>query len=200
MSQIRMSHGTHADGSCPTHTRVLSQVAVGHHNLISLTNSPLLWHSSHELASSSPTNIPHPWRSSHDLASPMAFVSRTGLLLSHKHTSSTALLSRTRPPLSALLLRTPCVTGGSGAPQSQKSHENDGKSFSAHTKVYMMMRCNLLQCAAVCCSILQYVAVRCSALQCVAVRCSVLQCVAVRCSALQCVTVRHSALQRSTPK
>ena len=126
---------------------------------------------------------------SHELASPMAFVSRTGLLLSHKHTSPTALLSRTRlpygirltnwpplpqtylthgapltnsPPLSALLSRTPCVTGGSGAPQSQKSHKNDGKSFSAHTQV-CMMRCNWLQCVAVCCSALQYVAVCCSA-------------------------------------
>ena len=40
------------------------------------------------------------------------------------------------------------------------------------------MRCNVLQCVAVCCSVLQC-AVYCSVLQCVVVYCSVLQCVAV---------------------
>ena len=54
------------------------------------------------------------------------------------------------------------------------------------TTCYVMIRCSVLQCVAVCCSVLQCVAVCCSVLQCVAVCCSVLQCVSqfaiMRCS------------------
>jgi len=51
---------------------------------------------------------------------------------------------------------------------------------------YILQRCSVLQCVAVCCSVLQCVAVCCSVLQCVAVRCRALQCVG---SVLQCVAV-----------
>jgi len=79
-------------------------------------------------------------------------------------------------------------------------------------RLFNILRCSVLKCAAVCCSVLQCVAVGCSnlsrhlqnqnhqrqkclkpvgyfVLQCVAVCCSVLQCVAVCCSVLQCVAV-----------
>ena len=150
-----MSHVTHVDESCPPRTRVMSHTRMSH---VTHTNESGL--KSHVAGG---TGAPQSQKSE-ELDSPMAFISRTGLLLSHEHTSPTALHSRTRLSLSAILSRTPCVTGGSGAPQSQKSHEHDGESLSTHTKV-CMMRCSVLQCVAVCCSMLQCVAVCCRELQ-----------------------------------
>jgi len=64
------------------------------------------------------------------------------------------------------------------------SHTTHVEASGGYMRAYyfIMSRCSVSQCVAVCCSVLQCVAVCCSVLQCVAVCCSVLQCVAVCCN------------------
>ena len=52
---------------------------------------------------------------------------------------------------------------------------------------YAAVRCSMIKCVVVCCRALWCVALCYSVLQCVAVRYSVVQCVAVCCNVLQCV-------------
>ena len=81
-------------------------------------------------------------------------------------------------------------------------------------QLWLCIRCNVLQCVAVCCSVLQCVvvccgirdSVCCSALQCVAVCCRVLQCVesdfrdhnTLQHIATHCNTLQHAATHCNT--
>ena len=78
--------------------------------------------------------------------------------------------------------------GASGSMAVTITYNTTSKlAASVLQKVWLIVRCSVLQCVAVCCSVLQCVELCCTVLHCAALWCTVLHCAAL------CFTVLHCA-------